>query len=79
MSQFDEPLTPEDVDNVRFSATRFGPGYRVEDVDAFLDRVAAELRRLNHLVATLSEQGPDLPSYQPGQGAPEPQNPGELR
>src|SRR5438477_12257877 len=45
------PLTPEDVQNKRFSTVRFKEGYDEEEVDAFLDEVEAELRRL------LSENG----------------------
>src|SRR3954467_12390451 len=40
------PLTPEDVQNKRFSTVRFKEGYDEEEVDAFLDDVEAELRRL---------------------------------
>src|SRR4051795_2675179 len=40
------PLTPEDVQNKRFSTVRFKEGYDEEEVDAFLDEVEAELRRL---------------------------------
>jgi DivIVA domain-containing protein len=42
------PLTPEDVQNKRFRTVRgpFKEGYDEEEVDAFLDDVEAELRRL---------------------------------
>ena len=40
------PLTPEDVQNKRFSTVRFKEGYDEEEVDAFLDEVESELRRL---------------------------------
>src|SRR4051794_8682640 len=40
------PLTPEDVQTKRFSTVRFKEGYDEEEVDAFLDEVEAELRRL---------------------------------
>ena len=42
------PLTPEDVQNKRFRTVRgpFKEGYDEEEVDAFLDEVEAELRRL---------------------------------
>src|SRR5437763_11083474 len=40
------PLTPEDVQSKRFSTVRFKEGYDEEEVDAFLDEVEAELRRL---------------------------------
>jgi DivIVA domain-containing protein len=39
-------LTPDDVANKRFTPTRFKTGYDEEEVDAFLDEVEAELRRL---------------------------------
>src|SRR3954468_8544026 len=40
------PLTPDDVQNKRFTTVRFKEGYDEEEVDAFLDEVEAELRRL---------------------------------
>jgi DivIVA domain-containing protein len=40
------PLTPEDVQNKRFTTTRFRPGYDEDEVDAFLDEVETELSRL---------------------------------
>src|SRR3954466_2653473 len=40
------PLTPEDVQNKRFTTVRFKEGYDEEEVDGFLDEVEAELRRL---------------------------------
>ena len=42
------PLTPEDVQSKRFRTVRgpFKEGYDEEEVDAFLDEVEAELRRL---------------------------------
>jgi DivIVA domain-containing protein len=40
------PLTPADVRNKQFSATRLRPGYDVEEVDGFLDEIEAELTRL---------------------------------
>ncbi len=39
-------LTPEDVQAKTFKETRFKPGYDEDEVDAFLDEVEAELRRL---------------------------------
>ena len=41
------PLTPEDVVNKRFNATRVREGYAQEEVDDFLDEVVEELRRLS--------------------------------
>jgi DivIVA domain-containing protein len=41
------PLTPEDVQNKRFTVVRFGKsGYDEEEVDTFLDEIETELRRL---------------------------------
>jgi DivIVA domain-containing protein len=40
------PLTPDDVQNKRFTTVRFKEGYDEEEVDGFLDEVEAELRRL---------------------------------
>jgi DivIVA domain-containing protein len=40
------PLTPEDVQNKRFTVVRFKPGYDEEEVDNFLDEIETELRRL---------------------------------
>src|SRR3954453_9017376 len=57
------PLTPEDVQNKRFSTVRFKEGYDEEEVDAFLDEVEAELRRL------LGENS-DLRSSPAAAGAP---------
>jgi len=37
-------LTADDVLTARFSETRFRPGYRQDEVDRFLDRVAGTLR-----------------------------------
>ncbi len=41
------PLTPEDVVNKRFQATKFREGYDQDEVDDFLDEIVVELRRLN--------------------------------
>src|SRR4051812_12945395 len=51
------PLTPEDVQNKRFSTVRFKEGYDEEEVDAFLDEVEAELRRLLAENQTLGRAG----------------------
>lgn len=40
------PLTPEDVQNKRFTTTRLKAGYDEDEVDGFLDEVEAEMRRL---------------------------------
>jgi DivIVA domain-containing protein len=39
-------LTPEDVQQKRFSTVRFKEGYDEVEVDAFLDEVTSELRLL---------------------------------
>jgi DivIVA domain-containing protein len=39
-------LTPEAVQNQRFTTTRLLPGYAMEEVDAFLDQVKHEMARL---------------------------------
>ncbi len=39
-------LTPEDVVNKRFQATKFREGYDQDEVDDFLDEVVVELRKL---------------------------------
>lgn len=46
-------LTPEDVVNKRFQATKFREGYDQDEVDDFLDEVVNELRRL-------TEEGEEL-------------------
>lgn len=39
-------LTPEEVVNKRFGATKFRGGYDQDEVDDFLDEIVVELRRL---------------------------------
>ena len=51
------PLRPEDVVRKNFNSARFRGGYVVEEVDAFLEEVVAELRRLN---AHLDEQQAEI-------------------
>ena len=41
------PLTPQDVSNKRFTPVRLAEGYKMAEVDAFLDEVESELTRLN--------------------------------
>ena len=50
------PLTPEDVQKKQFSTVRFKEGYDEEEVDAFLDEVEAELRRLIAENSSLARQ-----------------------
>jgi DivIVA domain-containing protein len=40
------PLTPEAVDNKEFTTVRLREGYDMQEVDEFLDEVAAELSRM---------------------------------
>jgi len=40
-------LTPEDIHYKKFQPTKFREGYDQEEVDAFLDEIIVELRRLN--------------------------------
>jgi DivIVA domain-containing protein len=37
-------LTPDEVISTAFATTRFAPGYDMDEVDDFLDRVASTLR-----------------------------------
>src|SRR3954452_10322605 len=63
------PLTPEDVQKKQFSTVRFKEGYDEEEVDAFLDEVEAELRRLLAEHESIGRGGP-APPPPGGQGAP---------
>ena len=47
------PLTPDDVSTVRFRTVRFKEGYDEMDLDAFVDEVVVELRRLNDYIEDL--------------------------
>jgi DivIVA domain-containing protein len=66
-------LTPEDVVNKRFQATKFREGYDQDEVDDFLDEVVVELRRLNQeneelrqrLAAAESREGGAAPAAAP--------------
>jgi DivIVA domain-containing protein len=59
------PLTPDDVDNKRFTPVRLREGYDMGEVDQFLDEVAAEMRRLNQENEDLRSK---LTAAQQGQG-----------
>ena len=62
------PLTPEDVQKKQFSTVRFKEGYDEEEVDAFLDEVEAELRRLiaeNASLSRASHAGPAAAAVAP--------------
>ncbi|KZE95500.1 Cell wall synthesis protein Wag31 [Agromyces sp. NDB4Y10] len=76
-------LTPEDVVNKRFQATKFREGYDQDEVDDFLDEVVVELRRLNQeneelrqrlaaAEARSSEGGQAAPAQAPAPAAPAP-------
>lgn len=71
------PLTPDQVAAKRFSVTRFRPGYAEEEVDAFLDEVEAELRRLLQEKAELQRgtpaRAPAGPAAAAGSLAPAPE------
>lgn len=43
-------LTPDDVHAVRFRTSRLRPGYRMKEVDDFLDEVAATIAQLQEQV-----------------------------
>jgi DivIVA domain-containing protein len=67
------PLTPEDVQKKQFSTVRFKEGYDEEEVDAFLDEVEAELRRLlaeNSSLGRAAQPGPATPAAPAASAAP---------
>src|SRR3954468_14678390 len=66
------PLTPEDVQNKRFTTTRFRPGYDEDEVDAFLDEVESELTRLLQENKTLSARAAGVAAAPPAQAPPPP-------
>jgi DivIVA domain-containing protein len=71
------PLTPEDVQKKQFSTVRFKEGYDEEEVDAFLDEVEAELRRLladNQSLSRVAQAAPGAPAA-PAPAAPTPAAP----
>jgi DivIVA domain-containing protein len=49
-------LTPEDIVNKRFQATKFREGYDPDEVDDFLDEVVVEMRKLAEENETLKSQ-----------------------
>lgn len=53
-------LTPEDLLNHEFSITKFRDGYEVDQVDDFLDQIAAELRQHEEEKAELRKQIEEL-------------------
>jgi len=65
-------LTPEDVVNKRFQATKFREGYDQDEVDDFLDEVVVELRRLNQENDELRQRlsAAEARAAQAGKGAP---------
>src|SRR3954465_789597 len=66
------PLTPEDVQKKQFSTVRFKEGYDEEEVDAFLDEVEAELRRLLAEHESISRAAPAAPPTPPPPAAAPP-------
>lgn len=61
------PLTPEDVDNKRFSTARvMRQGYDMTEVDNFLDEVAAEMKRLHSELTELREKASAAPAQSEG-------------
>ncbi|MBV9487486.1 MAG: DivIVA domain-containing protein [Frankiaceae bacterium] len=57
------PLSPDDVQNKRFTVVRFGKsGYDEEEVDTFLDEIEAELRRLLSENSSLRAQAAATPA-----------------
>src|SRR5436309_10716111 len=64
------PLTPEDVQKKQFSTVRFKEGYDEEEVDAFLDEVEAELRRLLSENQSISRQAQQSTAAPPAAAAP---------
>src|SRR5690606_31799778 len=62
------PLRPEDVVRKNFNSARFRGGYVVEEVDAFLEEVVAELRRLNAHLDEQQAQINQLRSAGPSEG-----------
>jgi len=73
------PLTPEDVSNKRFTPVRLVEGYKMAEVDAFLDEVESELTRLNRENSELrSKLGGEEPAAT-GEGVEEPVSPAPAR
>jgi DivIVA domain-containing protein len=76
-------LTPEDVRNKQFSTVRLREGYEMDEVDAFLDEVEAELTRLlrdnddlrTRLTVTSRQPAPAAPEPAPAPAAPPPPPP----
>lgn len=61
------PLTPEDVDNKRFSTARvMRQGYDMTEVDNFLDEVAAEMKRMHSELTELRTKAPGAPAVSEG-------------
>src|SRR5664279_2516785 len=73
------PLTPEDVRNKQFSTVRLREGYEMDEVDAFLDEVEAELTRLGRdnedmrtRMSVASRQAAPAPSAPPAEATVQP-------
>jgi DivIVA domain-containing protein len=66
------PLTPEDVNNKRFTPVRLREGYDMGEVDQFLDEVAVELTRLIAANDELRAKLASASTATPGTAAPTP-------
>ncbi|CAB5005667.1 MAG: DivIVA domain-containing protein [Actinobacteria bacterium] len=55
------PLSPDDIRAKQFATVRFKEGYRLEEVDAFLDEIEAEIARLTSENAELRSQVAQAP------------------
>lgn len=66
----DDPLTPGDLDGLRFdTALR---GYRMSQVDAVVDRLRREIARLDDELARVVSPGPGWAAPAPAPAAPPP-------
>jgi DivIVA domain-containing protein len=69
------PLTPEDVQNKRFTVVRFKTGYDEEEVDNFLDEVEEAIRTLlneNKSLKQVASRVAEVPPVAVPPAAPEP-------
>jgi DivIVA domain-containing protein len=68
-------LTPADIDSKEFGATRLKEGYNQDEVDEFLDRVAADYRTMQQELAKLRQENEILrrrPTEAPTINIPQP-------
>lgn len=52
------PITPDDINNIRFDLTK--KGYATEQVDAFIDRIAGEIDLLSKEIDYMRQQNNEL-------------------